>query len=208
MKHQQRKIMQGSIIVAFIIAFVLPGTALLVNNNTLEAVTYEQARELILTEKAILLDVQDEISADTISGALPIQISDLSCNQCLKNILADFEIIIVYSTEIENIDETINILTEQGFIVLPLNGDPDDFSEGMYDTACENLKPPAGKCYVGQHGQKDCIQNNQIACSWVCVCNGASCEWKLPLKCKSNTCGINGECTKVIIKENKYLLIE
>ena len=39
MKHQQRKIMQGSIIVAFIIAFVLPGTALLVNNNTLEAVT-------------------------------------------------------------------------------------------------------------------------------------------------------------------------
>lgn len=72
-----------------------------INNNYKHLISVEQAQEMIRTQSAVILDVQDKYNYSYINGVIPVLLSDLDCGSCTEKKFKDQENIIVYSESIK-----------------------------------------------------------------------------------------------------------
>jgi len=85
-------------------------------------INIDQAKELMRSEKTILLDIQKDEISDYINGFTPIDLQDLECGSCIEMKLNSYKIVIVYSENIELRTIGSDILREKGYTVYELSG--------------------------------------------------------------------------------------
>lgn len=103
-------------------------------------ISIKETQELIKSQKAILLDVQDKYISYHIDGAPSVIFSDLGCGSCLENKLKEYEYIIVYSEDSKISSQASDLLRDLGYIVYELIDElPSDDFPLSYDIFDSNI---------------------------------------------------------------------
>lgn len=123
-----------------------------INNNYKHLISVEQAQEMIRTQSAVILDVQDKYNYSYINGVIPVLLSDLDCGSCTEKKFKDQENIIVYSESIKLRKKASNILKGLGYTIYELVDEIalDDFPLS-YQTSSPNKENEITKSLNEEH---------------------------------------------------------
>ncbi len=146
------KFLKAGILVVVVLALVMSGTSSFITEKQTNQVSseyevsIEQAKEMIRTQNAILVDVQEgENSVQKITGAVAVTVVDIGCGSCLERKLQQYDSIIIYSENDKLRTTSSEYLRSNQYTVYELIEDPqpDDFS--TIDITYEDIIFPEDK---------------------------------------------------------------
>ena len=124
-KTKNRKyFIKAGISIVLILVFVMPGSAILNENNISDGkyISVKYAKDLIENQKAIILDIQEEYQYNSysINGVIAFSLSDMGCGSCLEYKLNRYESIIITSRDQILQTKAYNLLKDRGYNVYEL----------------------------------------------------------------------------------------
>jgi len=152
---------KAGLVLLIVLSLVIPGSSVISTQNTQSNVvsdtqiSLDQARVLLNTKKAVLLDVLDtEDRTSTIKGAFVVTLLQLECGSCLEKMLKTYDFLVVYSEDASMRSDAAALLKNNGYTVYELT-DVAASDLSILDAGSQPAAFPNDRYYVIQPSTTD-----------------------------------------------------